>query len=327
MSQAAQGIYLAAGEEITPEDLTRMGARGWIPLLSNANDTETGIGIPIYGPSRVEFLLALERDGYSADELQTIAEEEEWWIDSLLTVDDLAYIGDDLETVVGYAEEFLQSLDTGQTYDSSGRLVNRSEERVVCEQNLRRFKQFQREGIPEHYRRRIAKCAYRVRALNESIRIWLVETDREKIRAGYSLSVRFDNGLISPIMKAVDSRINWYITIQVAAARSQSDIPTIRVPAFLLHGDKVVSTKTLPPREYDHLWNQYDLDQYLLTWSHIQGEKRCLNCLIKLEDSWSSRRMYCSEKCRNVAKQKRYRERNPEAIMEAQKKYWTTLDD
>src|SRR5437899_2021284 len=125
LSQAAHGICLATGEEITPEDLTRMGARGWIPLLSNPNDTETGIGVPIYGPARVEFLLGLERDGYSADELQTIAEEEEWWIDNLLIVDDLAYIDDDLETVVGYAEEFLQALDTGHTYDASGRLVNR----------------------------------------------------------------------------------------------------------------------------------------------------------------------------------------------------------
>ena len=139
LSQAAQGICLASGEEITPEDLTRMGARGWIPLLSNVDDTETGIGIPIYGPSRVEFLLALERDGYSADELQTIAEEEEWWIDNFLTVDDLAYIDDDLETIVGHVEEFLQSLNSGRTYDASGRLVNRSEERVVCEQNLRLF--------------------------------------------------------------------------------------------------------------------------------------------------------------------------------------------
>jgi hypothetical protein len=199
-----------------------------------------------------EFLLALERDGYAADELQTIAEEEEWWIDNLLTIDDLAYIDDDLETIVGYAEEFLHALDTVDTYDASGQLMDRSEERVLCEQNLRLFQQFQREGIPQHSRRRIAKYAYRIRALNESTRVWLLERDREKIRAGYSLSVHFDDGLVSPIKKAVDSGIHWYITIQVAAARSHSDIPTIRVPAFLLHGDKVVSTKTLLPREYPY---------------------------------------------------------------------------
>jgi hypothetical protein len=107
----------------------------------------------------------------------------------------------------------------------------------------------------------------------------------------------------------------------------QEDVPTIRVPGFLLRGDTVVSLKTLPPREYHRLWNHHDLGQDLLRWSILQGEKRCLNCLSKLIDSPSSQRLYCDERCRNALKQRRFREAHPEAVFEIQRKYYSTLGE
>ena len=96
----------------------------------------------------------------------------------------------------------------------------------------------------------------------------------------------------------------------------------IRVPGFVLYGDKIVSTQTLTPHDYEQRWKQHDLDQYRLQWAEIQGQRRCLHCLMPLQDSASGRRMYYSEKCRNASKQKRYRQRNPEAVKEVQQKYW-----
>jgi hypothetical protein len=104
-------------------------------------------------------------------------------------------------------------------------------------------------------------------------------------------------------------------------AYAEEDVPAIRVPGFLLRGDLVLPTQTLTPRDYERLWKEHDLDQYLLRWSAVQGEKRCLNCLSKLPASPHDRRMYCGEKCRNALKQKRHRRTNPDAIAKAQQKY------
>jgi hypothetical protein len=46
--QVAREVQHITGESLTLEDLTAMGARGWIPILSNANDAEVGIGLPLY---------------------------------------------------------------------------------------------------------------------------------------------------------------------------------------------------------------------------------------------------------------------------------------
>lgn len=316
-------------QELNFEDLTRIVERSWIPMLSNDIYPE-GNGFPLYVPSRIDMLLALEREGYSAEELQIIATDEEWWIDNFLTVDDLAYIDDDLETAVRFSEEFLQALETGRSYDTSGKVLDRSKDRSVCERDLRMFKKFQKEGIPERYQQRVAKIAYRVRAHNEYTRVWLMEMDRAKIRSHYSPFIvccggehSFNDG-ITFTPKGID----WERTIPSALAHAISESPTIRVPGFLLRGDKVVTTKTLTPSEYAQFWKQHDLDQYLFTWSEVQGEKRCLNCLTKLPlDTSNGRKKFCGEKCRNASKQKRYRERNPEAVQATQRRYWAQFDE
>src|SRR4030095_11018846 len=66
LEEVAQDSSQAIGRTLTTEHLIDMAARGWIPLLSHADDLKTGLGAPLYASSRLEFLLALERDGYSA---------------------------------------------------------------------------------------------------------------------------------------------------------------------------------------------------------------------------------------------------------------------
>lgn len=153
--------------------------------------------------------------------------------------------------------------------------------------------------------------------------------ERAQIQAGYSPFVVCTGDWRSKDRKFLfDARlIHWDLTIKSAIGHTGDDTPIIRVPGFLLHGDRVVSTKTLAPRNYEQLWKEHRLDQYLLTWAAVQGEKRCLNCLSKLPDSSDFRRRYCSDKCRNALKQKRFRVNNPDAAFEANRKYYTSLDN
>jgi len=329
--QVADHVYLMTEKNLTLEDLTNMRDRGWIPILSNPNDSEDGIGIPFYADSRIQLLWELESNGYSARELQSIAKWEEEAIDSFLAVDDLTYIDDDLKLMINYMKCMTLktercSMRTG-IGDSPGESVTMPRDRY--ERRLRMYEQFQRTGIPENYQYYIAKMAFRVRSTNEVIRIEILEMERAQIRAGYSPFVVCTGDWRSSDRKFLFNArvIHWDMTIQAAIAHTEEDVPTIRVPGFLLHGEQVIPTKTLVPRDYTQLWNEHRLDRYLLEWSAVQGEKRCLNCLSKLQDSSGSRKRYCNEKCRNVLKQKRYRVRNPEAVFEAQRKYWSSFDN
>jgi predicted nucleic acid-binding Zn ribbon protein len=80
------------------------------------------------------------------------------------------------------------------------------------------------------------------------------------------------------------------------------------------------------PAEYGALWKKNDLDGYLDRWTKLKGERRCFNCFGALPEDSHDRRRFCGEKCRNAAKQRRLRERNPEAVERTQKRYWESVD-
>ena len=111
LEQVAQDVSQAIGKTITTEDLIDMAARGWIPLLNHGDDQEAELGAPLYASSRLEFLIALERDGYSAEELRVIAEFEEQTIDYILTTDELTYIDDDLGIIIQHMDDMLRDAE------------------------------------------------------------------------------------------------------------------------------------------------------------------------------------------------------------------------
>jgi hypothetical protein len=329
LHQAALNVSQATGTTITPADLTKMAARGWIPLLKNLSDPAEEIGVPLYVPPRIEFLLALEHNGYTEEELRLIAEDEDVTVDIILTTDELAYVDNDLEIVI---QRMATMLGEARDRDNSPIAVDLSGTRIPraqFERKLHLFQRFQKEGIPERYQYLIAKYAFHIRAQSEVTRVTLCEMDRARVHAGYSPFVacfgtwHFTDGITFSATEGVA----WEPTIHSALAYMEGETPIIRVPGFVLRGDKIVSVRTLAPRDYEQLWKQHDLDQYLLTWADVQGQRRCLHCLGKLPEPSGCRRRYCSEQCRNASKQKRYRQRHPEAMREAQKRYWLSLEE
>ena len=98
--QLSAAVKGETGELIDVEGLRARAAEGWFQLLKVAGDEQGEDGAPLYVPSRVGLFLKLEREGYGADELRLIAEQEEWAVDNMYTVDDMAYVDDDLDTVI-----------------------------------------------------------------------------------------------------------------------------------------------------------------------------------------------------------------------------------
>jgi hypothetical protein len=115
----------------------------------------------------------------------------------------------------------------------------------------------------------------------------------------------------------------WDITVESALAYGDSsEMTPIRVPGFLLQGERILPTRTLRPAEYAQRWRDHDLDAYLECWAGLRGERRCLNCFSALPGEADERKRFCNEKCRNAAKQRRHRERNPDSVERAQQRYW-----
>src|SRR5262245_57844835 len=107
-----------AGRPISEAELRIMAAQGWFPLLRGARVDGDEEGAPIYAPDRIGLFVNLQRQGYVTDELRVIANFEEWMIDHAYTTEDLAYVEDDLETLLLHAQGRIDALEHGWRTDS-----------------------------------------------------------------------------------------------------------------------------------------------------------------------------------------------------------------
>ena len=326
LAQLPEAVKGETGESIDADGLRRKAGDGWFPLLKEAGFDGTEEGAPLYVPSRVGLLLKLERGGYGADELRLIADLEESMIDHVYTADDLAYTDDDLDTLILHAESRAEALASDGWM--SPELGDPAKELENARSEVRFLRRLMEEGVPEELRPVIDKHAFRTRALNDMTRVWLLNMDRGKIEAGYSPYVSCSSQSWSTTEGSKCGDIHWPMTVRAALSYAEEgrlgEEPVIRVPGFELRGERVTPTRTLRPAAYATQWKQHDIDKYLEVWSEIRGERRCLNCSVMLP-SGNDRKRFCGEKCRNAARQRRYRERNPEAVERAQKKYWDSI--
>lgn len=317
LPQLLEMVKGETGEDITIEALDAKAKAGWFPWQEGPGQ-ESGVkGAPLYAPSRVGFFLQLEREGYSPEELRIIAEMEEWYIDNLWAADEMAYLDDDLETMILFHSERAVAFNHSDPPET--------EQVDKIRKQVQRLRNFQVEGIPEKLRPVIKKDAFRARAWNEMMRVTFLNQERDKIRAGYSPFVSMRSWSYGMGIEAgfTGGEVNWKETVKAALTYTKDeDLPSIRIPGVLFRGDLVTPTRTLRPSEYEALWKERDVEGYLQAWSEVRGERLCMNCFAPL--SGNERKKFCGEKCRNAMKQRRYKERNPEAVLKAQEKYWSS---
>jgi hypothetical protein len=325
LDQLPVAVKSETGEDVTAADLALKEQAGWYPVVKAA-DPRADTGVPLYVPSRIGLFLKLEREGFGADELRVAAASEEALIDFVLTEDDLAYVDDDLECLILFAQSRIDALSHGgRTID--GKNVDVSDELALEHRALERFKSLRGKTLTEDGRERITKFAFRARAFNEFTRVMLLNQDRSKLEAGYSPSVVFTSERYSTGESGfIGDGILWEPTIQAAMSHFDGhEQPPIRVPGFVLRGPNVTTSTTLPPQDYRTRWEQHRVDEYLRTWARLHGERRCLHCLQFLPAKADAGRMYCTEKCRNAARQRRFRQQNPGAADRARKRYWDSV--
>lgn len=316
VGQLPGALERETGEILTEEEIHTKAAAGWFPLLP-MEEPDEGLGWPLYVPSRIGLLLKLEREGYGSEELRAIADLEEWAIDNLYSADEMAYLDDDLETLILASQERLDAFQHVEPKEP--------EKEAAARKELSFLLGLRENGIPERLNAKIEKQAFRMRAWNEGIRVHLLEIDRDKIRAGYSPTVSHNGHSWSPKGGYVGRDLRWAETIKATLAYvTEGLVPTIRIPGWILRGDRVTPLQTLRPAEYTAEWKARGFDDYLREWNQLQGVRSCLHCMTPLPPSGNDRKRFCGERCRNAAKQKRFRENNPLGVLRAQERYYKT---
>jgi predicted nucleic acid-binding Zn ribbon protein len=311
------------GPRMTVEDLRARAATGWFTFLPGAGMNGDEDGVPLCVPSRVVLLSKLEAEGWTADELRQIAAHEQWLIDEILTTEDWTYIDDDLQqiiTVMRAKAESIEHCTTSQTEEERQSELRHVREELVFLERL------ERDGVTDRMKPVIAKAAFRTRAWNDIFRTHMLKMDRDQVLAGYSPYVQLRHHGWNSESGFYAKGIEWGSTVRAAVAEHDVAEVPIRVPGFVLVGERVTPTRTLRPAEYTRLWKEHDLDDYLREWASVRGERRCLNCLTPLPSDGSPARRFCSDRCRSAAKMRRHRERNPDSVDRATKKYWESLE-
>jgi hypothetical protein len=241
-------------------------------------------------------------------------------VDNVWTQDEFAYVDDDLETLIQYLSGQLDA------FQSSSPAAD-EEQLLKCRRELETLSGLRDKPITPELAAKLAKAAFRARACNESVRVWMLEFERSKLRAGYGPATVFKGTSWNPSAGFQTTGVNWAMTVRSAMASAEDRAEgSVRIPGFRLDGERVTPLRTMRPSEYARLWNETELDEYLRVRAELLSERRCLNCYVLLPETCGIRQRFCKDACRNAAKQRRHRKENPEAVEQTQKRYWDSID-
>ncbi|HEX7241202.1 MAG TPA: hypothetical protein VF263_13090, partial [Longimicrobiaceae bacterium] len=95
----------------------------------------------------------------------------------------------------------------------------------------------------------------------------------------------------------------------------------LRVPGLQLDGERVIPTRLLIPSEYERLWKNYNLDEYARMIARIRGDAICQRCSAPLPEGSDPRKRYCDTRCRDAARSKRFRKKNPQKVLDWNRRY------
>lgn len=338
LEELGEFVRRETGRDVPDSTLAACVNEGLIPVLPGAGVNGDERGFPLYAPSRVGLFLDLMESGYSTAELKKFAEFEEAMIDCVLTVDDLAYEDDDVQLLLNHYEEqadsfschlrFLRDPAAAQeaALDCEAEITESEEQLKSARAAIAWLNGLSPDRLSSERREHLARAAFQVRMLNELIRNNSLETDRAKMRAGYSPWVMFERQSTSWTEgRAVHSfqRVMWRATVSDACVLDDEDHVGLRLPGLRLVGDRVTLTDGVSPSEYERLWREHDLDGYFRARAEVTGQRICLHCLRSLPNDASKQKRYCGELCRQAAKQKRFRERHPDRVIAIQERYWS----
>lgn len=303
-------------------------------------------GFLLYTPEQVKTIRVLKASArYTDEELKHIVDM--WNADIDCTVEVLPY--DDPEITdfdhlrrrlaeyIGETKRQIAWVERDSTSSEEERqehLERFKSELEKSERTAQRLDSWNPTGLTDKMRSYVERSLFHLRWVDEWVRIGNAQMFQSKITAGYSPEVFFSRWSHSSAGVTFE-RIDWLTTLRAfREIRSDGKIFPLRTPDFDLVERGMILRKPLTPEDYGKLCAQYgvgDLSKVLNDmgadlWNpprRLNTNASCLECGVSFTRTLVTKQ-YCSDKCRSRAKQRRYRERDPERVRLSQVRYWTS---
>jgi hypothetical protein len=303
-----------------------------------------GRGFLLYTPEQVKTFKALRELGrYSDDELKHIMAN--WNADIECTLEVLPYDDPeipDFEHVRRNVEEHIAETKRQISYldepsdlsieECSKRSDGFKEELWKWNRVAQRLDSWNPAALTREMSRYIERSLFRMRWTDEWIRIGNAERFRTAILKGYSPEVFFRSHSHGPGGFTFGD-IDWALTLRAFGQnRSEGKIFPLRTPDFDLVKRGMILHKPLTPDDYAELCKRYQIGEMGRVMDELGpnlwnpptrpgSNDICPECGNSFPRTLAAKR-YCSGKCRSRAKQRRYRERDPERARLSQARYW-----
>lgn len=321
-------------------EVERLVELGVIRTWKDRNGTP---GFIFYTPQQIKTFKALQSLGRFADEelrhiMLTWDEDIECTLE-VVSYDDLEASDLDAyrERILEHIEETKQQLSYRHEYakpetEPDEQLLHLNYELQQYERVAQRIDTWTEDTLTPERRDKVARSLFRMRWIDEHIRLGNAEKYRAAITQGYSPDIFF-SGYGQRGNEYTFERINWQLTMENFQRRIASGkrFP-LRTPAFNLTEEGLLLTSHPCPDDYQKIYKHYRFDELreeisklgTTLWSPKTSARNiapCAGCGESFERVQAAKR-YCSERCRSRAKQKRCRERDPERARLAQMRYW-----
>jgi hypothetical protein len=334
-----EAIESADVEQLLAEGLIRVwtdarGAQGFIPYSAR----QAGVFMKLKATGRYE-LAELQHIAESWGEyLEAVVVEEPPYDDRQVSdlenlrrrvLDNVAFF--EGEYALGREREHLEP-------DQSARQFELTKERLAEWRQTAAILNGKTEAnLSDHLRSAVQRHLWRLRWQDEWVRLVMAQKFETQLLQGYSVQVTFD-GTTWENGATTLSNINWPSTFRrIRDMRREGRFFPLRMPDFNVTDKGVELLKMLTPDEYakiyerDHMGEMYRVMDEMGNeiWHPTEpplGNSVCSECQEPFDRLCASQ-IYCGERCRKRAKNRRWRERDPERVRQCQARYWKSYGD
>lgn len=172
---------------------------------------------------------------------------------------------------------------------------------------------------------------------DEFVRLIMAQQFEAKLLQGYSVQVTFNRTSWHAGETAL-SDINWESTFRrIRDMRQEGQLFPLRMPEFNVTENGIELLRPLTPEQYSDIYLRHNMPEMLRVldqmgdeiWSPPPpplGDSICRECAGHF-DRQKPTQVYCGERCRKRAKNRRWREKDPERARQCQAKYWSSYGD
>jgi hypothetical protein len=285
---------------------------------------------------------------YSAEEIQHIFNDWNTYIEVLVigidpvydsfAIDDHEHFRRRAGEMIQFFEEALRDIDNGSGYSFPNPEV-KEQQRKRAQAQVRAWKWWYgkvastpEDKLPPEIQSAWRRQLFHLRWRDEYVRFTISDQFLAQIEQGYGVDVTF-NGYEWSGGTTTLKDISWTSTLRrFKDTRNEGKAIPLRTPDFNVTERGIEFLKTPTPDEYVALHEKYRLAELSTLLEEIgpslwkcdlaaSGRGECAECKGIFERTKAARK-FCSDRCRNNSKARRWRESNPERARMAQAKHY-----